>query len=77
MRSFTHNELAQYNGQEGRPAYIGVRGNVYDVSEVPEWKGAEIHGNVFGHDLSDITYQQAAKKYSPVSKLPIIGKLVD
>ncbi len=23
MRSFTHNELAQYNGQEGRPAYIG------------------------------------------------------
>ena len=46
MRSFTHNELAQYNGQEGRPAYIGVRGNVYDVSEVPEWKGAEIHGNV-------------------------------
>ncbi|WP_441794614.1 hypothetical protein [Limosilactobacillus reuteri] len=28
MRSFTHNELAQYNGQEGRPAYIGVRGNV-------------------------------------------------
>ena len=36
MRSFTHNELAQYNGQEGRPAYIGVRGNVYDVSEVPE-----------------------------------------
>ncbi len=47
MRSFTHNELAQYNGQEGRPAYIGVRGNVYDVSEVPEWKGAEIHGNVY------------------------------
>ena len=41
----------------------------YDVSEVPEWKGAEIHGNVFGHDLSDVTYQQAAKKYSPVSKL--------
>ena len=54
-----------------------MRGNVYDVSEVPEWKGAEIHGNVFGHDLSDVTYQQAAKKYSPVSKLPIIGKLVD
>ena len=77
MRSFTHNELAQYNGQEGRPAYIGVRRNVYDVSEVPEWKGAEIHGNVFGHDLSDVTYQQAAKKCSPVSKLPIIGKLVD
>lgn len=80
MRSFTHNELAQYNGQEGRPAYIGVRRNVYDVydvSEVPEWKGAEIHGNVFSHDLSDVTYQQAAKKCSPVSKLPIIGKLVD
>lgn len=54
IRSFTHNELTQYNGQEGRPAYIGVRGNIYDVCEVPEWKGAEIHGNVFGLSLIHI-----------------------
>ena len=59
------------------PRHHRERITVYDVSEVPEWKGAEIHGNVFGHDLSDVTYQQAAKKCSPVSKLPIIGKLVD
>lgn len=77
MRNFTHDELAQYDGLGGRPAYIGVQGNVYDVSTVPEWQGAEVHGNVFGHDLSDVTYQEAAKKYSPVSKLPVIGKLVD
>ena len=77
MRAFTHSELAQYDGREGRPGYIGVHGNVYDVSEVPEWEGAEVHGSVVGHDLSDVTYQEAAQKYSPVSKLPLIGKLVD
>lgn len=77
MRNFTHNELAAYDGLEGRPAYIGVCGNVYDVSEIPEWQGADVHGNLFGHDLSDVDYQEAAKKYSPVNKLPLIGKLVD
>lgn len=70
MRAFTHSELAKYDGREGRPGYIGVNGNVYDVSEVPEWEGAEVHGR-------DVTYQEAAQKYSPVSKLPLIGKLVD
>ena len=77
MRFFTHSELAKYDGREGRPGYIGVNGNVYDVSKVPEWEGAEVHGSVVGHDLSDVTYQEAAQKYSPVSKLPLIGKLVD
>ena len=29
---FTKNELAQYNGQNGQPAYVAVQGVVYDVS---------------------------------------------
>ena len=77
MRAFTHSELAKYDGREGRPGYIGVHGNVYDVSEVPEWEGAEVHGSVVGHDLSDVTYQEAAQKSSPDSKLPLIGNLFD
>mgnify|MGYP002084237667 CR=1 FL=1 len=54
MRSFTHNELAQYNGQEGRPAYIGVRGNVYDVSEVP----------------STVMFSAMIYQMSPINKQP-------
>ena len=39
MKSFSKEELAQYNGQNGEPVYIAHKGNVYDVSESKLWKG--------------------------------------
>ncbi len=32
QREFTLEELAEYNGTGGRPAYVAVNGIVYDVS---------------------------------------------
>ena len=31
-RTFTAEELAKYNGQNGQPAYVAIDGTVYDVS---------------------------------------------
>ena len=39
MRVFTIEELAYYNGKEGKPAYIACRGKVYDVTESFLWMG--------------------------------------
>jgi predicted heme/steroid binding protein/uncharacterized membrane protein len=39
MKSFTQEELAKCNGQDGKPVYIAHKGNVYDVSESRMWKG--------------------------------------
>jgi predicted heme/steroid binding protein len=33
MRTFTRKELAQYDGKEGRPAYIAFQQQVFDVSD--------------------------------------------
>lgn len=32
MKKFTREELAQYDGKNGNPAYVAYKGKVYDVS---------------------------------------------
>lgn len=36
-KTFTTEELAAFNGQNGNPAYIAVDGVVYDVTKVSTW----------------------------------------
>jgi predicted heme/steroid binding protein len=38
MKIFKREDLAYYDGQEGRPAYIAFDGRVYDVSGSFLWK---------------------------------------
>ncbi len=73
----TLDELAQYNGQNGNPAYIAVDGVIYDVTDVPQWKGGFHNGFTAGQDLTE-----EIKTISPhgVSKLQLVkavGKLAD
>ncbi|MGQ9616392.1 MAG: cytochrome b5 domain-containing protein [Spirochaetota bacterium] len=39
MKMFTKEELAYYNGKDGKPAYIAYKGKVYDVTESFLWMG--------------------------------------
>lgn len=32
-KTFTREELAKFNGQNGQPAYVAISGTVYDVSK--------------------------------------------
>jgi predicted heme/steroid binding protein len=41
MRIFTPEELARFDGKEGRPAYIAFMGMVYDVTSSFLWKNGE------------------------------------
>lgn len=52
MRTFTIEELAQFNGKDGQPAYVAVNGTVYDVSALTRWAGGNHFGLVAGRDLS-------------------------
>ena len=38
MKEYTEQELAKYDGKEGRPAYLAYDGKVYDVSSSFLWK---------------------------------------
>ncbi|MBN1797119.1 MAG: hypothetical protein JW822_00985 [Spirochaetales bacterium] len=41
MKKFNKNELAYFDGKDGRPAYIAYEGKVYDVSTSFLWKGGK------------------------------------
>lgn len=51
--TFTIEELAQYDGAEGRPAYVAVKGIVYDVSREATWGGGTHFGLYAGKDLTN------------------------
>lgn len=53
-RKFTIEELRQYDGQGGRPAYVALKGKVYDVTESSFWMGGDHLGaHQAGKDLTN------------------------
>ena len=70
-KTFTREELAKFNGQNGQPAYVAISGTVYDVSN----KGGKHHGNEAGHDLTDVLYNKSPHGDKVLKDLPVVGKL--
>ncbi len=52
-QTFTLDELAQYDGQNGNPAYVAIDGIVYDVSSLSQWVNGKHNGVTAGRDLTD------------------------
>jgi predicted heme/steroid binding protein len=77
-QTFTVEELAQYDGLEGRKAYIAVDGVVYDVTEIPQWKEG-IHQGRFqaGKDYSQEIRTESPHGLSMLSRATKVGVLVD
>ncbi|MDA3846705.1 MAG: hypothetical protein PF505_09220 [Vallitaleaceae bacterium] len=73
--TFTTQSLAQYNGKNGQPAYIAYMGDIYDVSQLSEWRNGNHHGIEAGYDVtSDLQY--APHGAEELNGVPIIGILV-
>ncbi|EKQ51495.1 MULTISPECIES: cytochrome b5 domain-containing protein [unclassified Clostridium] len=53
QKLFTLEELAQYNGHYGKPAYAAVKGIIYDLSNEAAWAGGAHFGLVAGKDLTE------------------------
>jgi predicted heme/steroid binding protein/uncharacterized membrane protein len=52
-KEFTPEELASFNGKEGKPVYIAFQEKVYDVSKSPLWsKGLHMNRHTSGKDLA-------------------------
>lgn len=73
-KEFTLNELAQYDGTMGKPAYVAVNGIVYDVSANSKWSGAVHHGLTAGKDLSS-EFEGCHGATNNLAKLPKVGVL--
>ena len=74
--SCTTEELARFDGKEGRPAYIAYRGVIYDVSGSRLWKnGAHVMKHSAGNDLTTML-KNAPHGEDKVLALPGVGKLL-
>ena len=72
----TVEELAQYNGKDGQPAYVAVDGVIYDVTDVPEWaNGEHKNGLTAGHDLTEEIKNESPHGLAALDGLPIVGRL--
>lgn len=75
MKIFTKEELAEYNGQNGAPAYIAFAGKVYDVTGSPFWKNGIHQGrHKAGMDLT-AAMADAPHGAHVLSKFPVVGEL--
>lgn len=75
MKEFTQEELAQYNGKNGLPAYTAYKGKVYDVSGSFLWKDGnhQVLHNA-GTDLS-AAMEQAPHGDDILDRFPVVGVL--
>jgi predicted heme/steroid binding protein len=73
---FTLEELAQFDGKDGRPAYYAYEGKVYDVSASPLWKLGMHFGHSAGKDLTG-KLEGAPHGDGIVKAMPLVGTLKD
>lgn len=75
LKEFSKEELTHYNGKKGAPAYIGYKGNVYDVSGSSLWRnGDHQYRHHAGRDLTD-TLGEAPHGEDMLERVVLIGTL--
>jgi predicted heme/steroid binding protein len=73
----TLEELAAYDGKEGRPAYVAVDGIIYDMTDSARWRGGQHNGFTAGKDLTQEINNISPHGVSVLSRMPVVGKIVD
>ncbi len=70
-------ELKQYDGTAGRPAYVAVNGKVYDVSSSDHWvNGTHEGAHQAGADLtSDLA--KAPHVRSVIERFPVVDHITE
>lgn len=74
---FTLDEIAQFDGKDGRPAYIVVDGIVYDVTNVGPWRSGSHYGFEAGADVTDALASAAPHGVSMLNQAEIVGKIAE
>jgi len=76
LKPFPLKELQRFDGQEGRPLYIGYKGKVYDLSSSPLFQGEKrMRCHIAGKDLTR-EIELAPHGEDLVLKFPVVGRLV-
>lgn len=73
--TLTIEELAKYDGKNGNKAYIAIDGKIYDVTDIPQWKGGMHHNYTAGKDLTNEIKTVAPHGLTPIETLKPIGTI--
>lgn len=76
QKQFTLEELAQYDGSNGKPIYVAVDGIVYDLSKVESWSGGKHFDLTAGKDLTT-EFNSHHGVITELSGIPKIGILTE
>lgn len=74
-QTFTLEQLQQYNGKNGNPAYVAVNGTVYDVTDSAAWAAATHFGLQAGKDHTQSFASCHQGQQQILQKLKIVGTL--
>lgn len=70
----TLEELAQFDGKDGRPAYVAINGVIYDVTGYDSWAGGQHFDMVAGTDVTEEF--RRCHNHTILERLKIVGRLV-
>jgi predicted heme/steroid binding protein/uncharacterized membrane protein len=75
LKEFNLEDLAEFNGADGKPVYVAYQGRVYDVSGSDLWAGGEhMAGHIAGADLS-AEFPEAPHGDEVFERYPQVGVL--
>jgi predicted heme/steroid binding protein len=75
-QEFTLEELAEYNGTNGKPPYVAINGIVYDMSHIRPWASGTHFGLSAGNNLTAQFMGCHRGAQSVLNKLIQVGRLV-
>ncbi len=76
LKHFTVEELKQYNGENGQPAYVGYKDRVIDVTNSKMWRnGAHMKRHQAGEDLTE-EIGEAPHDIDVLDRFPQVGILI-
>jgi predicted heme/steroid binding protein len=75
-KEFTLEELAEYNGTNGKPPYVAINGIVYDMSHIRPWASGTHFGLTAGNNLTAQFMGCHRGAQSVLDKLIPVGRLV-
>lgn len=78
LKEFTLEELAKFDGMDGRSAYIAYDGMVYDVTDSELWEsGTHFDAHQAGQDLTEFMKDAPHTEEILIENFTVVGKLVE
>jgi len=74
-RTFTKDELGSFDGKNGKPAYVGYKGKVYDVSTSDQWADGDHMGHLAGKELTE-DMEIAPHSDDVLGRMKLVGDLI-